>query len=156
MRSSAFFIRGVTAMELLISLAILAMISGIVVSFFSGFRESKVLDTGVEDVVSLLNEARLDTLSSKSDLQYGVHFESGRMVLFRGTVFSEPNVDNVEVVLNSVLEISNIALTGGGANVLFDRLTGKTSQYGAVTLRVKNAPSRSVLITIEPTGVASF
>lgn len=154
--SGVSFKKGVSFVELITALAILAILASIVTNFFSGFRESKVLDTGIEDVASLLNEARLSTLSSKSGSQYGVHFETSRLVFFRGSSFTEPDVNNKEVILNSALEIPNISLNGGGSDVVFERLTGKTDQYGTITMRVKNNPSRSIIITIEQTGIVGF
>ena len=148
--------KGITSLEIIAVIAIIGVLSVIIVAPFSSFRSSKTLDTGVEEIVSLLNDARLSTLSSKGGFQYGVHFETSRIVLFKGTVFNDTDPNNKEILLNNTLEISNIALTGAGSDVVFERLTGKTSQDGTITLRIKNDPSKSVLITIQPTGVVGF
>jgi len=105
--------RGVTLIELLIALAILAIISAIVVSPFNSFRLTGALQGDVENVLSFINKARLNTLSSQNDSEYGVHFESGRVVLFKGPTFTEPNPDNEELTFVAGIEASTISLTSG-------------------------------------------
>lgn len=150
-----FFKKGITVLEIIIVVAILVLITAIIISPFDSFRKSKALETSVEEVVSIINKARLDTLSSKDSFTYGVHLESGRAVMFRGASFVEPDINNKEFKYNNVIESTNINLIGGGPNIIFDKLTGKTSQYGTFDLRLKDDIARSVTITIEGTGVAS-
>lgn len=149
-------ISGITIMEILIAVAILSVISTGIIIPFSKWRESRTLDVNTEGIMSLLNEARQNTLSSKDGFQYGVNFESARAVLFRGTTFVEPDVNNKEMSISPVLEISNIMLGGGATDVVFERLTGKTNNSGTITLRVKNDTSKNVIIKVEPTGAVGF
>lgn len=142
-------------LELLIVIGVLTLLAGIILSSFTGFRNSKVLDTAVEDVLTTLSQARGDTLASKDGYQYGVHLDADQVVLYRGATYSSIDPTNVEVALDGALEITSIALTGGGQNVLFDRLTGKTSQSGTFVIRVGNDTSKTRTITVNGTGVAS-
>ena len=66
--------QGVTALELLMVVAIMAILAAIVISPFAQFRNSKVLDTAGENALSILARARGNTLSSKNSYQYRVHF----------------------------------------------------------------------------------
>ena len=150
-----FFKKGVTVLEIIIVIAILILITAIIISPFDSFRKSKALETDIEEVVSLINEARLNTLSSKDAFHYGVHLESSRAVLFRGGTFTEPDANNKEILYSSAVESVNIALAGGSPNIVFDKLTGKTAQYGTFDLRLTSDITRSVTITVEGTGVAS-
>lgn len=147
--------QGITALELLMAIAIVAILAAVIITPFAAFRNSKVLDTGAENALSLLSKARGSTLSSKSAYQYGVHFESSKLVLFRGTAYSSSDVNNEIVLLDGAIEISSITLTGGGSDVLFDRLTGKTSNDGTVIIRVKSDTSKTKTVTINTTGVSS-
>ena len=147
---------GVTALELLIILAILIILSAVILMPFGEFRDTNVLDAAADDIVSLLSEARRDTLLSRGASQYGVHFETNRMVYFKGTSFTEPDANNKEVAFDSRVRLSDISLAGSGADVVFERLTGKTANGGTVTLEITNDSSRQIVITIEPTGVAGF
>lgn len=148
--------RGFTVFEILIVLTIIATLSSIIVTSFSQFRNTKILDTGVENTVSILAKARGNTLSSKNSFQYGVHLEATQVVLFRGGTYTVGDSNNEVSLLDSSLEISTIALTGGGSNVIFDRLTGKTSQGGTIIIRVKSDVSKTKTITINGTGLVSM
>lgn len=147
--------RGFTLVELVAVLAIAAMLASIIVTSFSKFRSSKVLDTTTENILSVLSMARGDTISAQDGYQYGVHFESSKVVKFRGATYSSGDSVNEIFTLDSAIEVSSIALSGAGADVVFDRLTGKTSQPGTVTVRIKNDTTKTRTITILGTGVAS-
>jgi len=94
-------------------------------------------------------------LSAKDSYAYGTHFEFSRIVLFRGATYSSSDTNNKTVLIDGAVEISNISLAGGGQNALFQRLTGKTSQSGTITIRLKSDNSKTKTITIEASGVAS-
>ena len=147
--------KGFTMLELVVVVAIVVLLASIIITSFSQFRNSKVLDTGVENTLSVLAKARGNTLSSKNAYQYGVHFEATQAVLFRGATYSSFDTNNEAALLDNALEISSISLTGGGSNVLFDRLTGKTNMNGTIVIRVKSDTSKTKTITINATGIAS-
>ena len=108
-----------------------------------------------EDILSLIDEARGDTLSAKDGYSYGVHFESAKIVIFRGTVYSSSDSSNKTVDVDGAVDVYNVSLTGGGQDVLFQRLTGKTGQNGTVMIRLKSDNSKTKTITIEVSGIAS-
>lgn len=147
--------QGFTALELLMVVAILVILSVIIITPFAAFRNSKVLDTTSEETLALLSEARGNTLSAKDGYQYGVHFEASQIVLYRGATYSSSDVNNKAAVLDSAIEVSSIVLTGGGSDILFDKLTGKTAQSGSVVIRVKSDTTKTRTITIVGTGIAS-
>ncbi len=145
---------GFTAIEILIAIVVIGVVFSVAMGPLKSFRDAQVIASDTENLLSLLKEARSQTVFSKNSSQYGVHFESERAVLFQGTVFDEPNANNKEFRLNSNLSISNWSLNGGGQDVVFERLTGKTSQFGIVTTSLKNNPSKIKTITISETGIA--
>ena len=146
---------GFTALELLIVVSIMGLLIAIILSPFAAFRNSKMLDTASEETLTLLSEAPGNTLSAKAGYQYGVHFETSQVVLYRGATYSSTDVNNKVVVLDSALEVVSISLSGGGSDVLFDKLTGKTVQSGSIIIRVKNDTTKTRTITIVGTGIAS-
>ena len=125
----------------------------VVVSGLVSFRKTSILTSSVELVASSLLGARTKTLSSEGGYQYGVHFESDRVVLFRGASYVAGDPNNLVTVLPVEVEVSSIALLGGGADLVFARLTGVTSQYGSVTVRVKSDVARTRTISILATGI---
>ena len=144
--------KGLTLTELLVVVSILFLLGAIAFSVLSGFRRTSILNAAVEDGISLLYQARSRTLSSQSALQHGVHFESGRMVLFRGATYSSGESTNEIVLLPNGVEISTITLNGGGVDVIFLRLTGATNNFGSTTFRSKYDTSITKTINIQASG----
>ncbi len=147
--------KGISIIEVLVVIAILVGIIAVVTPSLSAFRNQQLLTNTAEDIVSLLNQARTRTLSSENSTYYSVHFETGRAVLFTGNTFSSGASTNISISANTLVMISGINLTGGGANVTFTRLTGDTAQDGTIVVSLVSDPSKTKTITINKTGIAS-
>lgn len=139
-------------MELLIIFAVIGILALIVLPQFSKIRENQVLKTGVQDILSSIDKAHSKTLSSLNSSEYGVHFQSDKVIIFKGTVYSDISPYNETINIISPANISNISLSGGGSDVYFSRLLGVPSKTGAVTI---SSTSYNKIITISATGVAS-
>ena len=70
---------GITIIEILIAIAVISIISSIVVLNLSKFRNEQALKNTTIDIVSLLNKAKQNTLSSINSNSYGVHFETDKI-----------------------------------------------------------------------------
>ena len=147
--------RGFTFLEIIIFLSIAVFLMVIIAVSFSSFHNNQELNTIVQKTTILINLARSKTLSSEGFSQYGVHFETSRVVLFRGVIFEESNSDNSVTTMPPLIEISNINLNGGGNNLIFQKLTGKTENYGTITLRIKSDTSKTKIIDIKTTGIVN-
>src|SRR5258708_2686684 len=140
--------KGLTAIELLLAVIILSIIFMVILGPFARFRDAQAVNSAVEQVNSLLNQARSATLSGKESSQYGVHLEAGRAVYFKGATFAEPSSYNKEITLDSIVNISSINLAGGGSDVVFDQLTGETPEYGSFVIRSKaSTTQKTVTVT---------
>lgn len=146
---------GFTLVEILIGIAILMLLAVIGWNTLSRFRQTADLNRAAEAGISLLNDARSRTLSSVDASQYGVHFQTDRIVLFKGGSYSAGSPDNVEFLLPRTVEVSSISLIGGGSDAIFTRLTGMTSQSGTITFRLIANTAQTRMITILPGGVIS-
>ena len=149
------FKKGISLVEIILIIAVSLILLVIVISGFSSLRNSQVLTSSSEEIISLINEARSKTLASERDSKYGIHFESSRVVLFKGDIFVEPSPDNKELNLSNFVEISSISLNGGVFDLVFERMTGETTQYGTITISLKSDVSKTREITIEPSGTIS-
>lgn len=120
-------------------------------SFYS-LNRSEALKQDRLTIVTALRQARSLTLAAKDDSQHGIHFDTSRLVLFKGTLYSDSDPSNVPYVLNSLVTISNVSLTGGGNDVLFQKLSGATAQPGTITLSLKDG-SKSSIVSVFSTGI---
>src|SRR3989338_6528763 len=144
--------QGITTVELLIVIVVLGIIFSIVFPQFSKIKENQVLKNGVADVLSSINKARSQTLSSLNSSEYGVHFQSDRVIIFKGTSFDSGAGDNETINIISPATISTITILGGGEDIYFNRFSGTPSTTGSVAVSSANF---SKTIVISATGTAS-
>ncbi len=150
--------KGMSVLELLMAIAILAIVVSFIILNLSKFRSEQALQNTTSDIISLVNEARTKTISSVNSTTYGVHFEASRAVLFAGSSFTEPNSNNKQVDINSAVSIpvsGGINLNGGGSDVIFTRISGDTTNYGTIIVRLVSDATRQKTITINKTGIVS-
>ncbi len=143
-------------LEMIMVLAIGVVLIGIITSSFVTLGATQGLSGNTESVASLIRQARAMTFSSAADLQYGVHLDTTQAVLFQGPSYSASNSSNVVVSLGSKVTISSVTLYGGGSNIIFNRLTGETGNYGTTTLALVASPSVQKLIVVSPTGTVEI
>lgn len=148
-------IRGFSALELIIVMAILAILLTSIVPSFVTFRRNSILNTETQELITVINRARLLSVSSKNDQQFGVHFESGKVVLFQGSTYSAGVTTNEEHVFNSSLTLSPIVINGGGSEILFEKVTGAASQNATTTLLVVGTTASTTVLVLS-TGVATI
>jgi Tfp pilus assembly protein FimT len=141
-----------TLIELLIIVGITLLLATITGLAFQTFQRESNLANNTEEVINLLRVAKSKTIASEGALNYGVHLESDKFVLFQGTVYDPLDTNNETHNLSQRVEIYEINLTGGGSEVVFDRITGMTSQDGNVSLRLKADPSRTRIIYVQGSG----
>src|SRR5262245_7888733 len=124
--------RGITLTEILLVTAIMLVLLVLTIETFNRLGATRALDTNTQAIVLELEKARSLTLASKNEAQFGVHIASTSVTLFQGSSYSAGASSNVEVFFNPAVSISGAALAGGGSDVVFQRLTGKTANSGTI------------------------
>ena len=145
---------GFTLIELLIVIVLVVAACTIVFYNYSAHRNGQAFNNGEDDVISLINEARSRTLDAEGDMQYGVHFETNKAILFAGTSFSAASSTSEEVDFDATVTLSSINLAGSSQDVVFDQLTGDTDDYGTLVLS-SGIIATPKTITITKEGFAS-
>ncbi|MEX2013760.1 MAG: prepilin-type N-terminal cleavage/methylation domain-containing protein [Parcubacteria group bacterium] len=148
--------KGFTIIEILVALAILGLVIVVTTSSFSRLNSSQALEKSASLITSTLSQARSISLSSKDNSQYGVHFSLTELVIFKGDDYVPLASDNIRVALNPAVEIREVALSGGGSNVIFWRLSGKAASSGTVTVSLVSDPSLTKTISIYETGLSEI
>ena len=145
---------GFTLIEILVVISIIAIMASIAMYNLSAKRDMQALNNDNEQVIALLNEARSRTVSGDQNMQYGVHVQANKVVLFQGAIFSDGVSTNREVLFDSNNHAESISLEGGVSDIIFKKMTGETDGYG--TFLLKNASGSSwKTITISKVGLAS-
>lgn len=144
--------RGVTLIEIVIVIAIMGILGGIVLAAFWGRQDREILAASVTEALSLLEEARSRTISSKNFAQHGVHIEADRLVLFEGASYSPSSPSNETSVMNSKVAIGSVSLAGGGTDIVFTKVEGTTLQPGTFAVSLADGTA-STTIRIHGTGI---
>lgn len=147
--------KGFSILELIIAVGIIAFISTIAVASYYALVSRADLSGNAKNMISTLNLARSETVTSNQANPWGVHFETDKYALFKGSTYNAADSSTKIYTIPSSLEISDIALNGGGSEVLFARITGQTTNYGNITIRNKAQTTNLINITIETSGQAS-
>ncbi|MEK7069242.1 MAG: hypothetical protein AAB945_00410 [Patescibacteria group bacterium] len=147
-----YYFKGISLIEILVIFAGLGLLVAIVMPQFYNIRKNQVLKSAVGDVLSTVNKARSRTLASMNSSTYGVHFQSDKVIIFKGTVFSALDVNNETINIFSPASITNVTF-GGVSDVVgdlyFNRIYGTPSTTGTVTI---STGSSSKILTINQSG----
>ncbi|MBX4198175.1 prepilin-type N-terminal cleavage/methylation domain-containing protein [Candidatus Parcubacteria bacterium] len=143
---------GFTILELMIVMGILGLLSYITITTFSLFNTTQALNRDVQLIVTSLEEARSKTISSDDSSQYGIHFATTTITLFKGSSFNSADPLNQIVFLNTTNRVSAITLAGGVKDVIFSRISGDVSGSGTVVISSARASSTKT-VTIYATGI---
>ncbi len=145
--------KGVTALELLLVIAMVGVIFSIALPSFNAMRNQQLLKATTLEVSSSINKARSQTLASVNSSEYGIHFQSDQIVIFRGQTYSSGDSNNEYITLTTPAFISDINLAGSVTDIYFNRLSGAPNTTGTITISVS---SLSQIITISATGIVSI
>lgn len=148
--------KGITLIELLVGIGILIILAAMSALAFRYFQRESDLNNSTKEIIAFLRLAQNKTLASEGASQYGVFFNTlttpHEYILFKGSDYTLRDTSFDEIhKLPKTIEIYEIDLQGG-SEVVFDRLTGTTSQSGSVSLRLISEPSRIRTIYIEGSG----
>ena len=154
LRTSSAFRRGMSAIEILLVVCIVVILSVIMYKSWTGLKGRQSLESNMSVVLSVVERARSLTVSSKNGSQYSVHFASGAVTIFTGSVYSAGAGTNEVTALSSAVSISSINLTGGAVDLVYDKITGKTSRSGTVILSLVSDGTQTKTLTFYTTGFA--
>jgi len=147
---------GVSFIEMIMVVAILVILISIAAPVFIFFQRGLEFNNNIEETINVLKIARNKTLASEGASQYGVYFDNTssphQYILFKGESFAlrDDSFDEINNLSDNT-EVYNIDLNGGN-EIVFDKVTGNTSQPGSISLRLKTDITKTKTIYIEGSG----
>ncbi|MBX4210884.1 type II secretion system GspH family protein [Candidatus Parcubacteria bacterium] len=154
---------GFTLLEMMIVIIIMGFMIGLTMAAFQSSNKAKALEKQASSVLSIITQARSETLASRNDAQYGVHFDgiNQTVTLYQGSTYDVNAATNKTESLNNYVQIAstNLVCVSGytcpsSVDIVFDRLTGKANSSGTITLSLKADATQTKVITIRSTGIA--
>ena len=138
---------GFTFVELAIVLAIIGLIATAANVSFSKLNGSQLVDKTTLSIISTLNGARSNAISSKDAANFGVRIAKNKITSFEGTY----GTANSDYILPNLVGISTS--TGIGTDIIFNDLYGNTSASGTISIYLISDPTHtSSTIRIFSTG----
>lgn len=146
-----------TLIEILVVLGIVAVILVFVFLSYRFIQQKTDLDYSAEKVLNTLRLAQNKTLASEGASQYGVYFNISttphQYTLFKGASYASRDFSFDKIYrLSDSIEIYDINLQGGAAEVVFNRIAGDTAFFGDLSLRLKADPAETKSFYIEQSG----
>ena len=141
---------GFTLVELLIVLAVIALVASAATFSFTQLDGSQSIDKTTLSVLSFLNEAQSQAISSKDDSNFGVRILNNKVIFFEGASYGTASASSSYGLSNLVA----IATSSGiGTDIIFTSLTGQTSASGTINIYLIASPKTSSTIQVFSTGV---
>ena len=141
--------KGFTLLEVLLSIALIAVLVGMSIPIFQSFQNKNDLDIAATVTVQNLRRAQVLAQAMDGDTSWGTHLQSGSIVLFKGTSWTgrDSNYDEV-------FEISPSLVLSGLSEIIFGKFSGVPQATGNITLTSVNNDART--ITINSKGAIGY
>lgn len=136
---------GFSLLELILSIAIFAVLGGMTaIPFASRFYNKNTLENTTNEVMSSLRTAQMNSISGKEQSMWGVHTDSTKIVMFKGSSYTPPGT-----AFDQIYTISG-TLTVTAIDVIFNALTGTPS--AVQTLAIQNTLGDSHSVHVNEVG----
>lgn len=142
---------GFSLLELLLSIAIIGIITGMSLPLYASFQSRNDLDIDTQGVAGMLRRAELYARTMNADSPWGVKVQSGSAVLFKGATYAtrDTNADETDTLPTQV------TFSGTISEVVFSRFTATPSTTGTVVL-THTATNETRTITLNAKGMVDY
>jgi prepilin-type N-terminal cleavage/methylation domain-containing protein len=152
---------GFTLIELIVVMVIVASLFGLIIFNLIGTEKTSEVSAASDSLISNLSSQQTKAMlgaGTSNGVNYGIHFQSDRYVLFQGNSYSPADSNNFIEMLDEGLVISNI-LMPAGSNLIFTSATGTVSGYlngNNYGVSISNADGhKTITITVNRYGVVT-
>ncbi len=146
---SCQLVAGFTLIEVLLSVAVIAVLAGISAPVFTRLATKNDLDTAFVSLAQTWRRGQELSMANDGDIVWGVKVAAGSITLFKGTSFASRDT-NYDEVFSMPLTIS---VSGAVTEITFNKLTGTPSATGTVSL---TSFDDTTTLTINSKGTVSF
>lgn len=141
--------KGFTFIEVLLSVAMLAVIAGMSVPVFQSFQVRNDLDDITVSVVQTLRRAQVLAQAVDGDMTWGVRVDPGVARLFKGATYATRDTGYDET-----FEIPGSITPSGLSEVVYNKLSGTPQTTGSIVFTSNTNETRT--ITLNAKGTISY
>ncbi|MBI2463622.1 prepilin-type N-terminal cleavage/methylation domain-containing protein [Candidatus Peregrinibacteria bacterium] len=147
--------RAFTIIEIIVVVMVFSIIIGITGLYSQTSQLRHDVSSQTQMLASSLRLAQSNAGSGKNNEGSGIHFETNAYTLFKGNNFVDGNAENFKIELPSTMRINNVALNGGGNDLIFLPPNGETATFGTLDISSTKI-EKTLTITIYPIGNVSY
>lgn len=141
--------KGVTLIELLISMAIIILMASVAVPIYGNLQIDTQMEEKADEIVQILKIARQDSMSRVNGVSHGVKFFSNSITLFQGADYTTRLASyDWDVPIETPLGLST---NFSNDEIIFSTSLGEPNQTGEVYLSHPNADTK--IITVNELGL---
>ena len=132
---------GFTLIEVLLSVAIIAMLVGVSLPIYETYARRNDLDLTAQGTAAMLRRATTYARAVNKDSIWSVKVEPTRLTLFQGATFASRDTTNDEVI-----QIPESVIPSGVSEIQFAKLSAAPNITGSITLTSSTNDVRTVTI----------
>lgn len=136
---------GFSMIEILLVLVLAALLFLGGITTYRLLYQKTDLNKSAQEVGQVISTMRLESIAARHGMKYGVHFENNSYSSFSDNPSNVINNYN----LPSNISITSINLANTTSDLIFDKLTGHTNNFGTIVLSYNG---QSVTISINSQG----
>lgn len=140
---------GFTLLEVLLSISVIIIITGISIPLYQSFQNRNDLEIAAITTAQSLRRAQILSQGMDGDTNSGVHIQSGDITVFHGV-----NYSSRDITLDEIFTIPSSIVTSGIPEVIFNKFTGLPQTTGTITFTSVNNEVRN--ITINEKGMVNY
>lgn len=131
-------------LEVILSIAIIAVLTGLSVPVYQGLQQRNELDVAVNNIIGSLRRAQVLSQAVDGDTTWGVKVQSGNIVFFKGVSFALRDTTYDE----SFDLPSNISITGV-SEIVYNKFTGLPQTTGNLTLTSEASETKTITLNVK-------
>lgn len=140
---------GFTLLEVLLSVAIIALLAGLGTPIYQSFQVRNDLDVATNTIAQSLRRAQVLSQAVDGDTSWGLSVQGGAVTLFRGVSYASRDAS-----FDEVFDLPGSIIPSGVSEVVYEKFTGEPQTTGTVILTSNANETRN--ITINEKGTISY
>jgi len=133
-------------LEVLLSVAIVAILFSIAVPLFLTLYRRNDADTSVNAIVQSLRRAQTLSQAVDDDTTWGVRVQSGSITLFRGASYAAR-----ETGFDETYDLAPTITPSGLQEVVYSKFSGMPQQTGTILLTLNSGGTRDITVNAKGT-----